>query len=561
MLLKSKNAKIIFAQTLIWTVFIVTLWLVVLRSYGPRWEFVPSDLADGRFNNYILEHFFKWVSGGVPTYWSAPFFYPFKNVLTFSDTLLGAAPFYALFRWVGLDRETAFQAWYVLGFGLNYLAVIYVLSKLDFHPLAASAGAIFFAFGLPILAQETHVQLLYRFGVPLACFSLTQFFQEAKIKWLIGAIFWLVWQFYLSIYLGVFLSLLLIVLGLLLPFSTPALSFSQRLTSWPRCLAQAWKQASRVEKILTGLALLGLGGLLLLLLWPYYTGARHYGLFRPWSEVGKPQLEHYLTADGSRFWTDLKSKFAAFSPATTEQQLFPGMTISCLLILALVARFRSPNAPTLWLHLGATLTLMLLTLEFANGFSFYRLLWNLPGLKSIRAVGRVQLVLMWPLALCAAWVLDEILRRAQGKLRWLAILPVLLTGLLIAESTFFPHVTYPKALGQARLAELRTQLPANLPDSPVLYFATQRSEHYILQELDAMLVAQELGYPTLNGYSGNVPPGYEVAAYCFNIPKRIGTYMKFENVQIKGYYLETIQHIVPIGFDDCDPTWWQGWPW
>lgn len=82
----------------IWIIFLLGLWLVVLKEFGPHWEWVPGDMGDGRFNNYILEHFFLWLKGTVPasSYWNAPFFYPYQNVTGFSDNLLGAAPIYTL---------------------------------------------------------------------------------------------------------------------------------------------------------------------------------------------------------------------------------------------------------------------------------------------------------------------------------------------------------------------------------------------------------------------------------------------------------------------------------
>ena len=150
------------------------LWMVVIVPLGPRLANIPGDLGDARLNNYLLEHFFRWISGLDKSFWNAEFFYPYPDTVAFSDNFLGSGIFYALFRWIGLDQETAYQGWYIWGFFLNYLAAAYVLSRLKFNPIGAAAGAFFFAFGLPVLAKESHAQLLYRFGVPLACLCLWQ---------------------------------------------------------------------------------------------------------------------------------------------------------------------------------------------------------------------------------------------------------------------------------------------------------------------------------------------------------------------------------------------------
>lgn len=217
---------------------ILGLWLVILRPLGSRFAFIPGDLGDARFNNYVLEHFFRCVTGLTRDYWNAPFFFPFQQTISFGDNLLGSAPFYAIFRWAGLDMASAFQGWYILGSLLNFVAAGYVLWRLKLKPLAVGTGAFFFVFGLPLLAQENHVQLLYRFCVPLVCFSLWRFYQAPRLRALASLVAWLVWQFFLTIYLGIFLLLLLAVLVVLLPFNVPTETFGQRLAVWPRHLME-----------------------------------------------------------------------------------------------------------------------------------------------------------------------------------------------------------------------------------------------------------------------------------------------------------------------------------
>ena len=124
------------------------------------------------------------------------------------------------------------QGWYILGYILNFTAATYVLWRLGFKSLAVGFGAFFFAFGMPLLAQEGHAQLLYRFGIPLAGYLLWRFHQSPRLWTLIWMGTFLVWQFFLSIYMGVFLLFLLVVLIILLPFHISGQSFWQRLAVW-----------------------------------------------------------------------------------------------------------------------------------------------------------------------------------------------------------------------------------------------------------------------------------------------------------------------------------------
>ena len=71
------------------TVFAVGYWLVVLQPLGPNLTRLPGNLGDTRFNNYILEHNFRWVTGKDPSLLDAPFAYPFPETLTFSDNHFG----------------------------------------------------------------------------------------------------------------------------------------------------------------------------------------------------------------------------------------------------------------------------------------------------------------------------------------------------------------------------------------------------------------------------------------------------------------------------------------
>jgi hypothetical protein len=43
-------------------------------------------------------------------------------------------------------------------------------------------------------------------------------------------------------------------------------------------------------------------------------------------------------------------------------------------------------------------------------------------------------------------------------------------------------------------------------------------------QIDAMLAAQRLGWPTINGYSGNFPPGVTLDARCANAARQFGQY-------------------------------------
>lgn len=547
-------------NTPILILFLIGLWLVVLKPLGPNLSLLPGDLGDGRFNNYILEHFVRWVSGLDTGFWNAPFFYPFPNVIAFSDNLLGSAPFYAVFRWVGLDRETAFQGWYILSFFLNYAAAAFAIKRFKIKPWSAAFGAFFFTFGLPLLAQENHVQLIYRFCIPVVCFLLWQFFHQPRLTTLAWIIFGTVWQLFISVYLGIFLLMLLVVMTILLPFFYTSPRKWGQLYRWPDQLRLAWIQSSLLQRLTTLLFALGSGCAAVFLMLPYLEVTRNFGFFRGWDEVllTLPKWQSYLLADHSLIWGwvthqgTMLAKWMGSFPLRGEHQLFPGFAILILLVISplILARSDPQNRRTAYFYLMAVLVLILFTLNWGD-FSLYRVFWKLPGMKSVRAVTRIQLVLMFPLSVYVSCVLNSLEKRPSLSFPWRQTGILLVTALLISESIFYSHSTISKADAQARLTALRSQIPAAIPDQPVLLVASNNAEPFYMRELDAMLLAQDLGWPTMNGYSGNVPPGFKLTESCAQIPERITSYMQFARIAEKTYSHNFIQRVVPVGFKDC----------
>jgi hypothetical protein len=296
-----------------------------------------------------------------------------------------------------------------------------------------------------------------------------------------------------------------------------------------------------------------------MLILPYYRATRMYGFSRSVIEVlvMVPRLNNYLLADNSQLW-GFTAKIAPSIPLRWERQLFPGVAVVVLLLAGIAWRFQTHHRRLAWLHFTAAVTLIVLTMAF-HGFSLYLILYLLPGMKSIRAVPRFFLVAMWPLALFIAWVIDGLILRYQQR-RWLLAVVYLVVGLLVAESVFYNHTTYVKADAQRRLDELAQQIPEIVPENPILYVAENPQDPTYATEIDAMLLSQQLGWSTLNGYSGNYPPGYDSSSSCKQLPVLIKNYMDFAGISSETYYLEMMKRVVPLGFTDCDPTWWEYMP-
>lgn len=531
------------------------VWMTVVVPLGPHLANIPGDLGDSRLNNYLLEHFFRWVSGLDKSFWDAPIYFPFPNTTAFSDNFLGSGFFYSIFRWLGLDRESAFQGWYIWGFCLNYAAAALVLTRFGFKQIAVAAGAYFFTFGLPVFAQEGHVQLLYRFAIPLACFCIYQLFESPKLSTIAWMLFWTVWQFYLSIYTGLFGFFLLVSLAIFIPFFPPDQTILGLLKFWPEQIKMAWDRSPKRERVFTITFTLILFIALASLFWPYYQVTKLFGFVRKWDEILSmlPMWRSYLIADRSEIWGPVSKLFPDFV-MRHEHNLFIGVSAILILGIGLIFRKNFLHKKVVKLHVVVAILLIVLTFT-TQGFSLYSLIINLPGVSSIRAVTRIILILMWPAALVIASIIDQLLNpvhRRGGLIPGVAY--VLIIGLIL-DPIFFDHHMFRKYDAQQRVSNLKSQIPIELPEQPILIVSNNKNDPAHVTDLDGMLLAQELGLPSLNGYSGSNPPGFGLTYTCRSIPQRILATMEFAGIDSETYYTEMMNRVVPLGFSDCNPNW------
>ena len=532
--------------------FIVGIGSIVF-SFGKNFLKIPGDLGDARFNNYILEHFFQWIIRREPDYWSAPMFYPYPLATAFSDNLLGSAPFYAAIRILGFSRETAFQGWFLLGFMLNYSVTASVLKKENLKSLPVAVGAFFFTFGLPMLAQEGHPQLIYRFCIPAACSFLYSFSRKADLKKILFLTVAIVWQFYLTIYMGFFLVLLIGVMFFVIPLSNSSGNF---IKFWILRILSAWDSAKRSEKLCFFVGLILLLAILSLLFAPYLQVTKLYHFSRGIDEIKNmlPRLSSYFLSDHAALWRFGMNNFKDL-PMRHEHQLFPGLAAASLFVIGLLWRKFAEKGSFLQVHIISLFIIFFMTLTI-NEKSLYFLILKIPGYNSIRAVTRIQLVLMWPLAVYIAFVTDRIMSLNSPIFRIKAALGLLIL-LLLSESVFFTHSSYSKIEGQKRIDSLRKTTEyslkkANILD-PILLIHGKAGDPWFVTALDAMLTAQELSIPLINGYSGNAPQfGFTESMHsCRTLPGSVESYIEKANEFVGDPDLNIKNRIVYVRYAEC----------
>ena len=514
---------------------------------------MPGNIIDARLNNYFLENIYQFFKGGVPSLIHLNFFYPFTYVGGFSDNLFGAAPVYLIARTLTLPSDTAFQIWFLTGYLANYIAAYIALRQLEASRIAAAVGALIFTFSLPCTSQIAHAQLIYRFAFPLSISAFILFLNKMDSRYLPISAAWLVWQFYCSIYIGFFSVLLLLAISFIYTVSLLAqrsvrLKFKEFVDHWTSLPSK-----TQYQLIFTLLILAILFGLLF---YPYLQVNVQYGFRRQWDEIAMmlPRPQSYFLSDISRIWS-FDFWGSANIPMRYEHQMFIGIIPLLLSLVGVFFGSRRLNGSAHLLLAGSLAILIVLTLS-VNGLSLWQFFYNLPLFSSIRAVSRIILILLFPVAFLSALAIDKLtsMVRWGNSILFMLIIPLLLVEFSAVEFSVASFQVSPKVVWREMLHSAELKIDETLPKNAVLFYA-QTNKSSFANELDAMWVSLNRGLVTLNGYSGNYPPGF-AAVYgtdCSELSNRIQAYIKFHAGKDQAMSITDLaKRVVPIGFLGCN---------
>ncbi len=474
---------------------------------------IQTDPGDTRFNNYVLEHGYQWVAGNPvhKDFWSPPIFFPTKNTLAYSDILLGAAPFYWFWRMLGIEPDTSFQFWTMVLVTLNFLFMLLILKTgAGFSSFASTIGAYIFAFANIRVVQVGHPQLLPQFYSLLAVFALIKmlsvsrkkapYSQDTITSWIYVFFLTVVLQFYASLYLGWFLAFGMTVCLL------ASLFFQSSRRQVLTLLYDNWKMISIAAAV---------SGVLLSWMGLHYFEALKQVSGRTWDEMDwlVPRVQSWFFMGYSNIlygWTSnwILSHFRLTQ--IQEHQLGLGLvTLACSLL-----GFREMWR-TVWgkVIIVSTLFIFVVSLNFLGYLSLWRIVQKIyPGGTSIRAVCRVSLLLLIVFSFGVATFLNQI------KSKWLAYA---LAGVMCLEQVVVTP-SYDKKEYRDKVDKIVQQIPASCE---VFYYANfipkNSSEPPWVCQLDAMWAQIRTNKPTLNGYSGNEPPGWTLSECLVKGPSAI----------------------------------------
>ena len=559
--LSNKIRTLIFQSILPVLIFILGMGIVsgYLLDDHRHYMLFPGDIGDARFNRYILEHFYLALTGQADSFVNAPMFYPWIKTISFSDTHWGGGLIYALFRskLIGLRPEDAFLGWFVVGFILNYWAAFWVNRALKLQALGASIGAFFFTFALPVLQQDGHAQLLYRFYVPLAFLALHHYLRQRDPR-LLAIVFLLIsLQLLTSFYIGMFLCYFLLAYLLAWRFLSKRFHQDQLVDRKANHLLKHKKHYQLMSLTAIMIFILALG-LFFLFSIPYLQAHHLYlNAFQQnhsiWTVMNRlPQLRNYIMADNSSFWVS-SATISALAQVTDgakyihEKQLFVGVG-ACLAILYAVFSKEFIRTHLLSRNLlVATVIMVISTLSFGElCCSIYVPITFIPGITAIKVVSREILVLVFPISVVVGQVVNNI---CSVDFKLVNSLPIvlILCALIVMDSVFaIKHVSTRREWNN-RISSFEAKIHEPINKDSIIVAAV--SDVPWRDNLDAMVYAQTKGIKTMNGYSGNTPLGYVDMKTCEDVAKNIASAEKFYQETLKQPFKLDRKKIIFVGFN------------
>ena len=456
---------------------------------------LQTDLGDTRLNAYLLEHGWLWLTGrpGVQL-WRPAFFFPLPDTLAFSDLMLSFGPLYWPWRALGCDQMLSFQLWMISVATCNFLiGYLFLRRCAGCDGLGSALGSFVISFAASRIAQLGHQQMLPIFfviGALWAVWSLSATIPEAggHRKWLVAALFGcLVAQLYGGYYNFVFALAILVVAGV----SALTAAASRRVLA--DLIRRDWRAFVAASCVAVVLALPAA--------FHYLEAAGLAGARRPRVALDMlPRLVSYLFVSGRSWWYGWMSDLPLIHdlPGRHEHAVGLGLiTTGCLLWAVWKTRVR----PGVRLAVTVTLALGVLVTMFPAGLRLWTIVYRaFPPFQGIRAVCRIGMLLAIPAGIAIGWMVSH---RPSGTRGWIVTTVALLACLEQGVTTNSVDAD----LAEARVQTVVEQVDPAADAFLVLPRGTGR--RWIWFQLDAMLAQQRTGVPTVNGYSGVSPPGWD----------------------------------------------------
>ena len=479
---------------------------------------------DQRLLVYLSEHWFG-VMGGDASWRDPSMFFPVTDDLGYTDALVLFQVTYAPLRLLGFDPFLSFEVTLMALTTIGFVATVLLVHRVMKVQFAVAVIAAFvFAFGNHIAVQTQHGQLLAIGLVPVVGLGVAgavgrirrrQPLPAALLAGGTGALVGLI--LFTSYYVGWFMVGATVLATLCVAACAPSV-----VTPTVRRLrAHGWSVVLVVTCGFVGLAVA---------LVPFaitYQSALEQSGGRTFDEVAyfTPRVANLIAfGDANVVWGQaLPALPGVTDDIITVPAPTPVLVVTAIMgLLAMLIHTRSRNdlaVMRLRLQVAAGLLLASALMTGASvrigEWTAWRWVWQyVPGAAAIRVPGRIGMtvtllvVLAWALVADAVW--SAIRPWVSGTaVQRSAAVAVIAAGLLVAvEQVQTGSVHDLIRTEQVAMMDAVGAAPPGCAAFHVVNPAPANPPW--VDQMDAMLISHAAGLPTLNGYSGLTPSGWEL---------------------------------------------------
>jgi hypothetical protein len=476
---------------------------------------ITGDMGDSRYSLALLEYW-RLFFGGRAAFGSPGFFYPVRGVLGFSDGMFLLGVPYSAFRLVIADRYLAYELTVAFLQVIGFISLYLLLRQwLGIGRVTSGFGAFLFGVSNVYFNSAYSVQFRAVNFVPLILLLLVSGAKMRTVRprltilrWSAGAAIWAL-LFFTGFYIAWFFSL-----AAILAAATWAVLRIRWISGPPAGLKDGALLA-----ILPAVTFL-------LFLVPFaivyvpalkQTGARAYDL----ALLFCPQLIDLVNVGGNNLlWGGaVKAVLAGLQNRPNYWEFERGWPMFMMAVflltgtLAVIKILRAPKASTRTERVTSVVFLAVLMCWLMElkwwGHSLWLIAYFIPGGNAIRAPVRFNVLLNLGVVIVCSVGVDWLVRLSTIRKGLLHGAVALLCAALALEqvNTVQSHLVNRRSEEQSL---------GRVPPPPAVcrsfYVAPGKGRPVLWTNIDAMHISERLQLPTINGYSGWFPQGWDLLA-------------------------------------------------
>lgn len=476
-----------------------------------QFNLIFGEQGDGRMQVLLNEHLYNAMRGSAQ-FTSPPYFYPQPGVLgLFPAFLLSSVP-YAVFRLAGCDPYVSFQLVLILLSFVCAMATLVVgVRYLQIRPSIALCAAALTTFpnNLFVKAGAGHTNMLMLYFVPLivalVLWGLEDFPRitaRSILRVALAAALYAL-LFASDVYMAWMFGLTLLIVG-----GVVALALRGTLIKFLR-----ENMRPLAALLVPAGAVFAIAFIPFLLIYLPVRAIAPLHVYREYIMFAPLPVDLINVSPWNLIWGSFVLRFVANWGGEHLLAVTPVMTAVTLVLFVALSRGANPMERWRSVLTAAAISTWsigwLLTMKIGTVSGFWLVRYLVPGALAIRSGMRLQLVANMWIVIALALLLEHWLRTAPARWanarRWAAL--SILTFCLVEQINLMKNSAIRRGDELAFLAAVPS------PPAPCQAFYAlphrQQDARY-LDETDAMWIANQIHLPTLNGFAGWFPPGWNL---------------------------------------------------